>query len=219
MPTKTTSQARKTTSASGSKPGKAAKTRTATSIDQLSEEDRTGLDKRTAAMAKATFGKTLTIGANTANVAGNPDGTRTLRLTRVIKAPAERIYRCFLDADAYVKWLPPHGFTGKVHKMEPKVGGSYRMSFSTLDRKMTHFFGGKFVELVPNKRIVHTDKFEDPAMGTSEMTVTIDLVPVKGGTELRIEQRGIPDGPAADGAPYGWSQSLDNLAALCEVEF
>jgi uncharacterized protein YndB with AHSA1/START domain len=215
MPAKTTAQARKPTA----KPGNAAKPASVTSIADLSKADRAGLLDRTAKMAKATQGKTLSIGATTANVAGNPDGTTTLRLTRVIKAPAERIYQCFLDADAYAKWLPPHGFSGKVHEMQPKVGGRFRMSFSTIDRKLTHFFGGKFVELVPNKRIVHTDKFEDPAMGTSEMTVTIDLVPVKGGTELRIEQRGIPKGPAADGAPYGWSQSLDNLAALCEVEF
>jgi uncharacterized protein YndB with AHSA1/START domain len=213
MPTKTTTQASKTTA----KPAKAAKR--ATSIADLSDADKAGLRERTERMAKATRGKTLTIGATTATVGSGPDKTLTLRLTRVIKAPAARIYQCFLDADAYAKWLPPHGFTGKVHKMEPKVGGAYRMSFSTIDRKMTHVFGGKFVELVPNKRIVHTDKFEDPAMGTSEMTVTIDLVPVKGGTELRIEQRGIPKGPAADGAPYGWSQSLDNLANLCEADF
>ena len=215
MPSKTTTPASKP----AAKPSKAAKPPSATSIADLSDADRAGLDGRAAAMRKATFGKTLTLGATTATVGGNPDGTTTLRLTRVIKAPAERVYQCFLDADAYAKWLPPHGFTGKVHKMEPKVGGSYRMSFSTIDRKMSHVFGGRFVELVPNKRIVHTDKFEDPAMGTSEMTVTIDLVPVKGGTRLDIEQRGIPKGPAADGAPYGWSQSLDNLAALCEVEF
>ena len=212
MPSKTTTQASKTTTSKTSKPA-------VTSINDLSDADRKGLDDRTAKMKDSMRTGTLTIGATTANVNGNPDGTTTLRLTRVIKAPAERIYRCFLDADAYAKWLPPHGFSGKVHKMEPKVGGTYRMSFSTIDRKMTHFFGGKFVELVPNKRIVHTDRFEDPAMGLSEMTVTIDLVPVKGGTELRIEQRGIPKGPAADGAPYGWSQSLDNLANLCEVEF
>jgi uncharacterized protein YndB with AHSA1/START domain len=218
MPAKTTTQASKTTS----KPSNAAAAKTAktaTSIDNLSRTERAGLDERTAAMRKATLGKTLTIGATTADVGRNPDGTTTLRLTRVIKAPAERVYQCFLDADAYAKWLPPHGFSGKIHKMEPKVGGTFRMSFSTIDRKMSHFFGGRFVELVPNKRIVHTDRFEDPAMGEGEMTVTIDLVPVKGGTELRIEQRGIPKGPAADGAPYGWSQSLDNLANLCEVQF
>jgi uncharacterized protein YndB with AHSA1/START domain len=213
MPPKTTTQASKTTA----KPGKRAKP--ATSIDDLSGADHAALLNRAAEMAKATRGKTLTIGATTAKVASNADGTTTLRLTRVIQAPAERIYQCFLDADAYAKWLPPNGFSGKVHEMRPKVGGKYRMSFSTLDRKLTHFFGGRFVELVPNRRIVHTDKFEDPAMGLSEMTVTIDLVPVKGGTELRIEQRGIPKGPAADGAPYGWSQSLDNLARLCEVDF
>lgn len=212
MPSKTKPQARKTTA-------KPKGTKRATSIADLSPKDRAGLDARAAQMAKATRGKTLAIGNTTATVGGNPDGTTTLRLTRVIKAPAESIYRCFLDADAYAKWLPPHGFSGKVHQMEPKVGGTYRMSFSTLDRKMTHVFGGRFVELVPNRRIVHTDRFEDPAMGTSEMTVTIDLVPVKGGTRLEIEQRGIPPGPAADGAPFGWSQSLDNLANLCEVDF
>jgi uncharacterized protein YndB with AHSA1/START domain len=215
MPAKIPSKPRTT----NAKAGKARNPKAATSLRDLSKADRAGLDRRTAAMAKATFGKTLSIGATTAEVAGSADGTTTLRLTRVIKAPAARVYQCFLDADAYAKWLPPHGFTGRVHQMEPKVGGSYRMSFSTLDHKMTHFFGGRFVELIPNKRIVHTDRFEDPAMGTSEMTVTIDLVPVKGGTRLEIEQRGIPKGPAADGAPYGWSQSLDNLAALCEVEF
>jgi uncharacterized protein YndB with AHSA1/START domain len=200
MSSKTTAQASKTTT----KPTSEAMAKTARELTQ-----RKGVME----------GNTLTIGATKADVGRNADGTTTLRLVRVIKAPADRIYQCFVDPDAYAKWLPPHGFTGKVHKMEPKVGGAYRMSFSTIDRKMSHFFGGKFVELVPGKRIVHTDKFEDPAMGTSEMTVTIDLVPVKGGTELRIEQRGIPKGPAADGAPYGWSQSLDNLAALCEVEF
>jgi uncharacterized protein YndB with AHSA1/START domain len=162
--------------------------------------------------------KTLAIGATTANVESAKDGTLTLRLRRVIKAPPERIYQCFLDPDAYSKWLPPNGFTGKVHKMEPKVGGTFRMSFSTINRSWTNFFGGKYVELVPNKRIVHTDRFEDDSMGKGEMTVTIDFVPVQGGTELRIEQRGIPAGPAADGAPHGWSQSLENLARMCEAE-
>lgn len=162
--------------------------------------------------------KTLTLGATTASTETNADGTLTLRLVRVIKAPAERVYQCFLDPDAYAKWIPPHGFTGKVHHMEPKVGGTYRMSFSTIDRKWSHAFGGRYVELVPGRRIVHTDRFEDESMGKGEMTVTIDLEPVAGGTEVRIEQRGIPKGPAADGAPYGWSQSLDNLARLCEAE-
>jgi uncharacterized protein YndB with AHSA1/START domain len=158
-------------------------------------------------------------GATTATTSAGPrPDSLTLRLSRVIKAPPERIYQCFLDADAYAKWLPPHGFTGKVHKMEPKVGGSFRMSFSTINRSMTHFFGGTYKELVPNKRIVHTDRFEDPAMGAGEMTVTIELTKVEGGTRVDIVQAGIPKGPAADGAPVGWSQSLDNLAALCEQE-
>jgi uncharacterized protein YndB with AHSA1/START domain len=162
--------------------------------------------------------KTLQVGATSATVTPAADGTTTLRLERIIRAPAERIYQCFLDPDAYAKWLPPHGFTGKVHGMEPKVGGTFRMSFSTIDRRWTHFFHGSYKELVPGRRIVHTDRFEDPAMGEGEMTVTIDLEPVEGGTRVRIVQSGIPRGPAADGAPYGWSQSLDNLAALCEQE-
>lgn len=172
--------------------------------------------KTTTTAAKAAP-KTLALGATTAHTEPQPDGTLTLRLRRVIKAPAERIYRCFLDPDAYAKWLPPHGFVGHVHKMEPKVGGSYRMSFTTISKSWTQSFGGVYKELVPNKRIVHTDRFEDPK-NPGEMTVTIDLKPVAGGTEVLIEQRGIPAGPMAEGSPYGWSQSLDNLATLCEIE-
>lgn len=174
--------------------------------------------KTTATPAPAPAGKTLQLGATQATVTPGPDGTTTLRLVRTIKAPPERVYQCFLDPDAYAKWIPPHGFTGKVHKMEPKVGGTFRMSFSTINRSWTHAFGGIYKELVPNRRIVHTDKFEDPSMGEGEMTVTIDLKPVPGGTELTIVQSGIPKGPAGEGAPYGWSQSLDNLATLCEAE-
>lgn len=164
-------------------------------------------------------GKAMTIGATSARTSTNPDGTLTLHLVRVIKAPAERVYQAFLDADALAKWLPPNGFTGKVHKLDAKVGGSYRMSFSTINKSWTQAFGGKYKELVPNKRIVHTDKFEtdDPTM-QGEMEVTIDFKPVKEGTELTITQKGIPKGPSADGAPTGWSQSLDNLARLCEQE-
>jgi uncharacterized protein YndB with AHSA1/START domain len=171
-----------------------------------------------AAGKPAATAKTLTLGKTNATVTPAADGTTSLRLVRVIKAPAERIYQCFLDPDAYAKWLPPHGFTGKVHKMEPKVGGTFRMSFSTINRGWTHAFGGTYKELVPNKRIVHTDKFEDETMGKGTMTVTIDHTPVKDGTEVTIVQAGIPKGPAGDGAPYGWSQSLDNLATLCEQE-
>jgi uncharacterized protein YndB with AHSA1/START domain len=177
---------------------------------------------KTAKATKATTGaaaRTLTLGATTAKTETNADGTLTLRLTRVIKAPAERIYQCFLDADALPKWMPPHGFTGRVHKLDAKVGGSYKMSFSTINKSWTQAFGGVYKELVPNQRIVHTDRFEAGPNGPpGEMTVTIDLKPVKDGTEVRIEQRGIPAGQMADGAPYGWSQSLDNLAALCEQE-
>lgn len=174
--------------------------------------------KTTASKPAPMAAKTLTLGKTSATVTPAADGTTSLRLVRVIKAPAERIYQCFLDPDAYAKWIPPHGFTGKVHKMDPKVGGTFRMSFSTINRSWSHAFGGKYLELVPNKRIVHTDKFEDESMGKGTMTVTIDLKPVKGGTELTIVQAGIPKGPAGEGAPYGWSQSLDNLATLCEQE-
>ncbi len=145
--------------------------------------------------------------------------TTSLRLTRVIKAPAERIYKAFLDPDALAKWIPPHGFTGHVHQMDARVGGSYRMSFSTITRSWTQFFGGKYLELKPFERIVHTDKFEgdDPAF-QGEMKVTITFQPVAGGTEVNILQENIPKGPAAEGAPQGWAQSLDNLQRLCEAE-
>jgi len=144
--------------------------------------------------------------------------TATIRVTRVIKAPAQRVYQAFLDPDAMAKWLPPHGFTGHVHQIDARVGGSYRMSFSTLNRSWTQHFGGKFLELKPYEKIVHTDKFEtdDPAM-QSEMKVTITFTPVKGGTEVNVVQEGVPK-PAATGAPQGWAQSLDNLQRLCEAE-
>ncbi|MEA3203913.1 MAG: hypothetical protein QOI63_1593 [Thermoplasmata archaeon] len=172
------------------------------------------MPKTTPASTQTTHGKTTA----TTSDGPRPDSV-TLRLSRVIKAPPERVYQCFLDADAYAKWLPPHGFTGKVHTMEPKVGGTFRMSFSTIDRSWTHSFGGQYKELVPNQRIVHTDRFEtdDPSM-QGEMTVTIELTKVAEGTRVDIVQAGIPKGPAASGAPVGWSQSLDNLAALCEQE-
>ena len=179
---------------------------------------KTTTASKTAAKAAPQTARTLTLGKTSATVTPAADGTTTLRLVRVIKAPADRIYQCFIDPDAYAKWLPPHGFTGKVHKMEPKVGGTFRMSFSTINRSWSHAFGGVYKELVPNQRIVHTDRFEDEAMGKGEMTVTIDLRPVKDGTEVTIVQAGIPKGPAGEGAPYGWTQSLDNLATMCEQE-
>jgi uncharacterized protein YndB with AHSA1/START domain len=174
--------------------------------------------KTTTKPASTNAPQTLNLGATTASTSKNADGTLTLRLSRFIKAPPQRVYDCFLDPDALAKWIPPNGFTGKVHKMEARVGGTYRMSFSTINRSWTSYFGGKYLELVPGKRIVHTDKFEDESMGKSEMTVTIELQAANGGTQVNIVQSGIPAGPAADGAPYGWSQSLDNLARLCEAE-
>jgi uncharacterized protein YndB with AHSA1/START domain len=144
--------------------------------------------------------------------------TGTVRVSRVFKAPPERIWKCFTDPDAYAKWLPPHGFTGHVHHMDAKAGGTFRMSFSTIDRRWSQTFGGKYVEMKPYERLVHTNRFEtdDPAM-QGEMLTTITLRPVAGGTEVTAVQEHVPK-PAAEGAPIGWSQSLDNLAALCEQE-
>jgi uncharacterized protein YndB with AHSA1/START domain len=148
-----------------------------------------------------------------------PPATATVRLSRVFKAPPERIWKCFTDPDAYAKWLPPHGFTGHVHHMEPKVGGSFRMSFSTINRGWSNTFGGTYTEMRPYERLVHTNRFEtdDPAM-QGEMLTTITLKPVAGGTELTVVQERIPAGPSADGAPIGWGQSLDNLQRLVEQE-
>lgn len=147
--------------------------------------------------------------------------TTTLKLRRVINAPAERIYRAFLDPDALAKWIPPHGFTGHVHHIDPRVGGTFRMSFSTINRSWTQYFGGTYLELKPYEKIVHTDKFEGDVPdfpSDAEMKVTITFKPVDGGTEVNILQEGIPKGPAAEGAPEGWAQSLDNLQRLCEAE-
>lgn len=161
----------------------------------------------------------LEVGKTKATVVKGPKST-TLKLVRFVKAPPERVYAAFLDPDAMVKWLPPHGFTGKVHHVDARVGGSYKMEFNTINRSWGHSFGGTYKELIPGKRIVHTDRFDsdDPVMGNAEMLVTIDLRAVDGGTEITVLQEGIPAGPAADGAPYGWSQSFDNLANLCEAE-
>ena len=160
----------------------------------------------------------LEIGKTSATVETTPK-TVTLRLKRVIKASPEKIYKAFLDPDALAAWLPPNGFMARTHAMEARVGGKFRMSFYTANKSWENTFGGEYLELVPNEKIVHTDKFEtdDPSMqGT--MTVTIKLTPVEGGTLLEIEQAGIPVGPAASGAPYGWAQSLDKLAQLVEPE-
>lgn len=141
----------------------------------------------------------------------------TVKLHRVVRAPAERIYRAFLDPDAMAKWLPPHGFTGKVHQIDAKVGGTYRMSFTNLTTGNSHSFGGEFVELIPNQRIRHTDKFDDPNL-PGLMQTTISLKPVSVGTELSIVQEGIPDVIPVEGCYLGWQESLTLLAQLVEPE-
>lgn len=141
----------------------------------------------------------------------------TVRFHRVLKATPERIYRAFLDADAMAKWLPPHGFTGKVHHMDAKVGGTYRMSFTNFSSGNSHSFGGKYLELVPNERIRHTDKFDDPNL-PGEMVVTVTLKKVSCGTELNIVQEGIPDVIPPEACCLGWQESLTLLAQLVEPE-
>lgn len=140
-----------------------------------------------------------------------------VRLHRVLRATPERIYRAFLDPDAMVKWLPPNGFTGKVHHLEAKVGGTYRMSFTNFTNGHSHSFGGAYLELVPNERIRHTDKFDDPNL-PGEMQVTISLKKVSCGTELNIVQEGIPDVIPLEACYLGWQESLTLLAKLVEAE-
>jgi len=144
--------------------------------------------------------------------------TGTVRLRRVFKAPRERVFNAFLDPDAFAKWIPPNGYTAHVYKFEPKVGGSHRMSFSSLDKTDTHFFGGKYLEIKPNERLRYTDKFEsdNPEM-QGEMRVTVTFKDMPGGTEVRIVQEGIPKAILLEGATMGWSQSLENLARLVEL--
>lgn len=143
--------------------------------------------------------------------------TNTVKLHRVLRATPERVYRAFLDPDAMAKWLPPHGFTGKVHSMDAKVGGSYRMSFTNFSTGQSHSFGGKFVELVPNERLRYTDTFDDPNLpGTMETTVRLTRVSV--GTEVNIVQEGIPAAVPVEACYLGWQESLQLLAQLVEAE-
>lgn len=146
-----------------------------------------------------------------------PTATGTVRLHRVLTAPPERIYRAFLDADAMCKWLPPHGFTGHVHSMDARIGGSYRMSFTNFSSGNSHSFGGTFVELVPNERIRHTDKFDDPNL-PGEMQTTIVLRKVSVGTEVEIVQEGIPAVIPTEACYLGWQESLTLLAQLVQPE-
>ena len=141
----------------------------------------------------------------------------TVRFHRVLRAPSERIYRAFLDADAKAKWLPPHGFTGKVHHLDPRVGGTYKMSFTNFTTGTTHSFGGEYVELVPHERIRYTDKFDDPNL-PGEMQVTVNFKKVSCGTELTIVQEGIPEAIPAEMCYLGWQQSLVLLTQLVEPE-
>ncbi len=143
--------------------------------------------------------------------------TNTVRLHRVLRAPAERIYRAFLDADAMAKWLPPHGFTGKVHHLDARVGGTYRMSFTNFTSGHGHSFGGEYLELVPNERIRHTDRFDDPNL-PGEMQVTVALKRVSCGTEVNIVQEGIPAAIPVEACDLGWQESLALLAQLVEAE-
>lgn len=143
--------------------------------------------------------------------------TNTVRLHRVLRAPPERIYRAFLDADAMAKWLPPNGFTGKVHHLDAKVGGTYRMSFTNLASGHSHAFGGEYLELVPDERIRHTNKFDDPNL-PGEMQTTISLKKVSCGTELNIVQEGIPEVIPTEACYLGWQESLTLLAQLVEAE-
>jgi uncharacterized protein YndB with AHSA1/START domain len=141
----------------------------------------------------------------------------TIRLHRVLRAAPDRVYRAFLDPDAMVKWLPPHGFTAKIHAFDARVGGSYRMSFTNFTTGSSHSFGGEYLELVPNERIRHTDKFDDPNLpGVMEVTVTFRKVSC--GTELNIVQEGVPDVIPAEACYLGWQESLTLLAQLVDPE-
>ena len=143
--------------------------------------------------------------------------TGTVRLHRVLAAPPERVYRAFLDADAQAKWLPPNGFTCKVHAFDPRVGGKYRMTFTNFTTGNGHSFGGVFKELVPNERVSYSDAFEDPNL-PGEMTTTITLKAVSVGTELQIVQEGIPDAIPEEACYLGWQESLVLLGKLVEPE-
>ena len=143
--------------------------------------------------------------------------TGTVRLHRVLRATPERVYRAFLDPDAMAKWIPPYGFTCKVHSMDAKVGGTFRMSFTNFGTLNGHSFGGEYLELVPNERICYTDKFDDPNL-PGEMQVTVVLTKVSCGTEINIVQAGVPEVIPVEMCYLGWHESLEQLAKLVEPE-
>lgn len=141
----------------------------------------------------------------------------TVRLHRVLATKPEKVYRAFIEADALAKWLPPNGFTCTVHHLEPKVGGTFKMSFRNFTTGHGHSFGGEYLELVPGERLRYTDRFDDPALA-GEITVTVTLRKVMVGTELGVVQEGIPDLIPVEACYLGWQESLRNLARLVEPE-
>ena len=144
-------------------------------------------------------------------------GTNTVRLHRVLRAPPERVYRAFLNADAMAKWLPPNGFTGTVHHMEARVGGTFRMSFTNFTTQQSHSFGGEYLELVPNELLRYTDKFDDPNL-PGIIQVKVSLKAVSCGTELNVVQEGVPDVIPLEMCYLGWQESLVLLGKLVEPE-
>ncbi len=141
----------------------------------------------------------------------------TIRLHRVLRTTPEKLYRAFLDPDAMAKWLPPHGFNGKVHHADVRVGGTYKMAFTNFSTGHSHSFGGNYVELVPNELIRYTDRFDDPNL-PGEIQVTVRLRKVSVGTELNIEQAGVPDMIPAEACYLGWQESLSQLVQLVEPD-
>lgn len=143
--------------------------------------------------------------------------SNTIRLHRVLRAAPEKVYRAFIDPDAMSRWLPPNGFTGKVHHIDAKVGGTYRMSFTNFTTGQSHSFGGEYVEMVPGERLRYTDRFDDPNL-PGDMHVTVTFKKVSCGTELNITQEGVPDVIPAEACYLGWQESLTHLAMLVEPE-
>lgn len=141
----------------------------------------------------------------------------TVKLHRVIRSTPEKIYRAFLNPDAMCKWLPPHGFTGRVHELDAKVGGRYKMSFTNFSTGNSHSFGGEYLELVPNEKIVHTDEFDNPGL-PGKMTTTVTFKKVMVGTEINVVQEGVPEVIPLDACYLGWQESLMLLAQLVEPE-
>jgi uncharacterized protein YndB with AHSA1/START domain len=143
--------------------------------------------------------------------------TGTVRVHRVLRTSPEKLFRAFVDPDAMAKWLPPHGFTGKVHSMDARVGGSYKMSFTNFSTGQSHVFGGEYVEIVANQRLRYTDRFDDPNL-QGQMVTTVTFTPVSCGTELSVVQEGIPAAIPVEMCYLGWQESLILLAQLVEPE-